>query len=100
MQQKLEAYPGCSNIAKKGDALALLQTIKNICYQFQVQKHLPQALHEAKRRFYNYHQLQNQSVQAYFEYFQNQVDVVTHIGGVLGLDPALIKRGAEELRKE
>jgi hypothetical protein len=34
------------------------------------------------------------------EYFQNQVDVVTHIGGVLGLEPALIKRGAEELRKE
>jgi hypothetical protein len=39
-------------------------------------------------------------VQAYFEYFQNQVDVVTHIVCVLGLDPAVIKIGAEELRKE
>jgi hypothetical protein len=65
MRQKFEAYPGYSNIVKTGDALALLQTIKNICYQFQVQKHLPQALHESKRRFYNCHQLRNQSVQAY-----------------------------------
>jgi hypothetical protein len=45
MQQKVEAYPGYSNIAKTGNALALLQTIKNICYQFQVQRLLTQALH-------------------------------------------------------
>jgi hypothetical protein len=35
-------------------------------------------------------------VQTYFEYFLTQADVVTHIGGVLGLDPALFKRGAVE----
>jgi hypothetical protein len=73
MQQKVEAYPGYSNIAKTCNALALLQTIKNICYQFQVQKHLPQALHEAKRRFYNCHQLQNQSVQAYLNIFRTKL---------------------------
>jgi hypothetical protein len=85
IQQKFEAYPGYSNIAKTGNVLLFCKILRTST---------------TKRRFHNFHQLQNQSVQAYFEYFQNQVDVVTHIGGVLRLDPTLIKRGAEELGKE
>jgi len=100
MRQKAEAHPGFNDVARSGDALGLLQILKNICYHYQVQKHIPHALHEAKRRFYNCHQLRNQSLQAYFEYFQNQVDVIIHIGGEIGLDPAMIKKWAEELNKQ
>jgi hypothetical protein len=100
MHQKAEAHPGYNDVTRSGDALALLQILKNICYNYQVQKHIPQALDKAKQRFYNYHQLRNQSIQAYFEYFQNQVDVNVHIGGEIGLDPVMIKKLGGELGKE
>jgi hypothetical protein len=100
MRQKAEAHPGYNYVTRSGDALALLQILKSICYHYQVQKHIPHAFHKATQRFYNCHQLRNQSIQAYFEYFQNQVDVIVHIGGEIGLDPVMIKKWGDELGKE
>jgi hypothetical protein len=100
MHQKTEGHTGFSDVAQSGDALGLLQILKDICHHYQVQKHIPHALHEAKQHFYNCHQLRNQSLQAYFEYFQNQVDVIIHIGGEIGLDPVMIKKWGEVLGKQ
>ena len=36
-------------------------------------------------------QLRNQSVQAYLEIFQNNLDVNKYIGGSIGIDPILYK---------
>jgi hypothetical protein len=99
IRQKAEGHPGFNDVAWSADALGLLQILKNICYHYQVQKHIPHALHEPKQCFFNCHQLRNQSFQAYFEYFQNQVDVIIHIGGEIGLDPIMIKKWGEELGK-
>jgi hypothetical protein len=96
LHQKAESHPGFNDVAWSGDALGLLQILKNICYHYQVHKHIPHALHKAKQRFYNCHQLRNQSLQAYFEYFQNQVNVIIHIGGEIGLDPVMILRDGEK----
>jgi hypothetical protein len=100
MRQKAEAHPGYHDITRSGNTLVLLQILKNICYDYQVQKHIPQALHKAKWRFYKFHQLRNHSLQVYFEYFQNQVDFIVHVEGEIGLDPVMIKKWGEELRQE
>ena len=100
MRQKVETCADYSVISENGDAIELLKIIKDVAYNYQIQKYIPQALHEAKKRFYNCHQLRHQTTQAYFEYFQNQVDVITHIGGLIGNDPVLINKTAEDLGKE
>jgi hypothetical protein len=99
MRQKVETCTDFSMISQKGDAIGLLKLIKDVAYNYQVQKYVPQALHEAKKRFYNCHQLRHQSTQAYFEYFQNQVDVITHVGGIIGNNTALINKIAKTLVK-
>jgi hypothetical protein len=99
MRQKVKTCTDFFMISQKGDAIGLLKLIKDTAYNYQVQKYVPQTLHEAKKRFYNCHQLHHQSTQAYFEYFQNQVDVITHVGGIIGNDPALINKIAKDLSK-
>jgi hypothetical protein len=76
MHQKVEASPGYVSVSQNGDAIELLKIIKDVAYNYQIQKYIPQALHEAKKRFYNCHQLRHQPTQVYFEYFQNQIDVI------------------------
>jgi hypothetical protein len=45
--------------------------------------------------------LRNQTTEAYYEYFQNQVNVVLHIGGSVGSDhPAMLARAAKEFGKK
>jgi hypothetical protein len=100
MCQKVETYTDFSMISQKGDAIGILKLIKDVAYNYQVQRYVPQALHEAKKQFYNCHQLRNQSIQAHFEYFQNQVDVITHVGGIIGNNLALISKIAKDLSKE
>jgi Zinc knuckle len=100
MRQKVETCPEYSMVSQTGDAIGLLKLIKDVAYNYQVQKYIPQALHEAKKRFYNCHQLRHQSTQAYFEYFQNQVDVINHVGGIIGNDPALFKKIAKDISKD
>jgi hypothetical protein len=73
MPQKVEASPGYVSVSQNGDAIELLKIIKDVAYNYQIQKYIPQALHEAKKRFYNCHQLWHQPTQAYIEYFQNQI---------------------------
>jgi hypothetical protein len=100
MPKKVEASPGYVSVSQNGDAIELLKIIKDVAYNNQIQKYIPQALHEAKKRFYNCHQLWHQPTQAYFEYFQDQIDVITHIGGLLGNDLVLINKTAKDLGKE
>jgi hypothetical protein len=97
MRQRVESTPEFTTIAQNGEAIELLKIIKDISYNYQIQKYAPQALYEAKKRFYSCHQLRNQSTQAYFEYFQNQIEVITHIGGSIGKDPLLMNKLAKNL---
>jgi plasmid stabilization system protein ParE len=64
MQQKVEGSPKFVYLSQNGDAIELLRIIKDIAYKYQIQKHVPHALHEAKKRFYNCHQPCYQSTQA------------------------------------
>jgi Zinc knuckle len=97
MRQRIETYNAYSEISTTGDVIALHKIIKGINYNFQSQKHVPVSLHEAKKRFYGCYQAIYQSIQATF---QNNVDVIAHIGCSIGLDPAMFTYAAEELGKE
>jgi hypothetical protein len=57
---------------------------------FQTQKYGPQAIHEAKRRFYMMQQDKHTSVQEYYESFANTVEVIEHCGGDIGVDRSLV----------
>ncbi len=47
MRQKLEAHETFAGVLATGDGLGLLKLVKGVAFQFQSQKYLPHALHEA-----------------------------------------------------
>jgi hypothetical protein len=49
MRQKVEATDGYKALLSNGDGPGLLKSIKDLVYNFQSQKYLPQALHELMR---------------------------------------------------
>ncbi len=53
MRQRLEAQEAFAGVLTTGDGLGLLKLVKGIAFQFQIQKYLPHALHEALKRYYN-----------------------------------------------
>ena len=53
MRQKIEGTDEFEVLSEDRDGLGLLKTIKNLVYNFQSQKYLPQALSESTRRLYN-----------------------------------------------
>jgi hypothetical protein len=90
MRQKLESTDSFQLTASQGDAIELLKMIKNITYNYQSQKYTPQAIHNAKKRFYQCYQPSSMSVQTYYEQFMNLFDVTGHIGGSIGCNPKIL----------
>jgi hypothetical protein len=52
MRQRLEATSGFRRLSSDGDGLRQIMGIKDLVFNFQSQKYLPQALHESRRQFY------------------------------------------------
>ena len=96
MRQKVESVEGFKGISEDGDAIELLKALKDAAFNFQTQKYTPQAIHEAKRRFYNCYQQRHHTIQGYLETFQNNLDVLSHIGGSIGQDMRLLEDIARE----
>ena len=48
-------------------------------------------MHEAKRRFYLQHQGKTSTAQEYLEQFKNHVEVLTHVGAVIGPDTSIVE---------
>lgn len=90
MRQKLEALDTFETISTTSNGLDLLKAIKTIVFQFQSQKYLPHALHEAKRRFYMCYQGKFTTTAIYLEQFQNMIDVIQQSGGGIGDDQGII----------
>jgi hypothetical protein len=91
MRQKVEATKDFKTLSSTADGLGLLRSIKDLVYNFQSQKYLPQALHESTLRFYFCRQGKHMTTQAYLEMFQNTVDVIEHSGGMIGNHPGIVK---------
>jgi Zinc knuckle len=90
MQSKVEAMPGYLVASNDNDGVELLKLVKQISFNFQSQKYLHQAVHEAKRRFYTQYQGKTMTAQEYLEQFNNHVDVLKHVGAVIGPDTSIV----------
>jgi hypothetical protein len=90
MQQKIASHSDYKTTEDVSDAIGLLKTIKSIMFNFQGQIYRPQALRDAKRRFYNLSQDRHMTCQAYLEKFQNSIEIIEHCGGDLGIDTGFI----------
>jgi hypothetical protein len=91
MRQKIEAAESYTTMSATANSIELLKAIKITAFNFQSQKYLPHALHEAKKTFYLLYQVHHMSTQAYLEQFQNTVHVIEHTGGIIGIEPGMAK---------
>ena len=89
MRQKLEAHETFTGVSNTGDGLGLLKLVTSVAFQFQSQKYLPHALHEALKRYYNCSQGKFATAQAYLQHFQNVLAVVTESGGLIAGHPGV-----------
>jgi hypothetical protein len=89
MRQRLEAHELFAGVSSTGDGLGLLKLVKGVAFQFQSQKYLPHALHEALKRYYNCAQGKYATTQVYLEHFQNVIAVVTESGGSIAAHPGV-----------
>ena len=78
---RIEARSDYDGMSRNAQELNLLGAIKDVVYNFQDQKYIPHSIHDAKRRFYGLIQGKHMSTQAYYESFQNHLDVIEHING-------------------
>jgi hypothetical protein len=90
MRQRLEATNNFRRLSSDGDGLRLIMAIKNLVFNFQSQKYLPQALHESARRFYSCQQGKQMTTEVFLKLFQNTVDVIQHSGGAIGNHPGIV----------
>jgi hypothetical protein len=67
MRQKIASHSDYETIEDVSDAIGLLKTIKSIMFNFRGQIYRPQALRDAKRRFYNLFQDRHMTCQAYLD---------------------------------
>ena len=92
---KLESRPDYKGIKATADPIGLLENIKVVMYQFQVERYGPLALHEAKRHYYTFYQDRTTTCQQYYESFKNNADVLEYAGGALGREPGLVEAELE-----
>ena len=67
-----------------------------MAFNYQSKKYKPHALHKQVTRALLFKQGRHMSVSAYLEKFQNNIDILEHIGGVIGNMPYLIKDMLQE----
>ena len=89
MRQKVEATKTFETINKACNGIGLLLSLKAIAFQFQGQKYLPHAVHEALKRYYNCAQGKFSTTQAYMDHFQNTLDVVLHCKATVSEHPGI-----------
>jgi hypothetical protein len=93
LRSKLRAKTEFETIAQHFDCVELLKLIKDTVFKFSSQKYKPHALHEAIRRFYTLIQDKNSSCEDHVRKFKNQVEVVEHCGGDIGMTIQLKRTG-------
>jgi hypothetical protein len=91
LHAKFESRPNHAAIEAAADPIGLLENIRTVMFQFQLQRYSPLALHEAKRRFYMFSQDRHMTCQQYYyATFKNNVEVIEYCGGALSQDPGLV----------
>jgi hypothetical protein len=77
------------------DAIKLNKAIKSLTYQFEGQHYHPQALHQAKKRFYLFNQGKEMPTAKFLISFRILVSAIEECGGEIGHDPGAINKAME-----
>ena len=95
VRNRLEALNTYETMKQESDGLELLIAIKDLLYNVQDRKYVPLSIHLAKRQFYLNSQGRSTSVAAYYEQFNNIIDMMEHCGASLGEDDGIITKVLE-----
>ena len=91
LQEKVESQSTFeTSVEEPQDSIMLLRMIKTLAYKFEESKKDYTALVEALRTFYSFRQGAEMSNSAFYERFKNNVEVIEHIGGSIGIFPSLV----------
>ena len=100
LQNKCRGNQKFKEIDEERDVVELLKLIKRMMHEFDSRVYLWDALSEAKRRFYQYRQAENESNVTHVKNVKNLVSVIEHYGGTAFEDEALVKLAKEEAEEE
>ena len=100
LRVKTKSRPNYKTLKRNANPIGLLETIKAVIFQFQVQHYAPLALHEAKKQYYMLYQDKHMTCQQYYETFKNSADVLEYCGGALGKEPGLVNAKVEAVRMD
>ena len=95
VRNRLEALNNYEKMKQESDGLELLIAIKDLLYNVQDRKYVPLSVHLAKRQFYLNSQGWSTSVTAYYEQFNNIIEMLEHCGASLGEDDGIITKVLE-----
>ena len=95
VRNRLEALNTYETMKQESDGLELLIAIKDLLYNVQDRKYVPLSIHLAKRQFYLNSQGRSTSGAAYYEQFNNIIDMMEHCGASLGEDDGIITKVLE-----
>ena len=91
----LEALNTYETMKQESDGLELLIAIKDLLYNVQDRTYVPLSIHLAKQQFYLNSQGQSTSIAAYYEQFNNIIEMLEHCGASLGEDDGIITKVLE-----
>jgi len=100
MRTKVESVPDYAAFHGRMDVIELLRAIQRICYNFETQKYMPHAVHEAVRRFYLLRQEASMTCGAYLEKFKSSVEVLETCGGTIGESEIMVQAAANDIAGE
>ena len=89
-QSKVEGIPDQPTIANNGEPILLLGKIKTLMFNFQSTKYPPCATQNYKMFLYTYRQDRYTSVHDYNKSFKNNIDVIKHNRGTLGINRGVV----------
>ena len=95
VRNRLEALNTYETMKQESNGLELLVAIKDLLYNVQDRKYTPLSIHLAKRQFFLNSQGRSTSVAAYYEQFNNTIDMLEHCGASLGEDDGIITKVLE-----
>ena len=95
VRNRWEALNTYKMMKQESNGPELLVAIKDLLYNVQDRKYTPLSIHLATRQFYLNSQGQSTSVAAYYEQFNNTIEMLEHCGASLSKDDGIITKVLE-----
>eukprot|EP00957_Ditylum_brightwellii_P016378 1231327-Ditylum_brightwellii.AAC.1 len=97
MRAKLESTDEYKAAAEASGMIQMLNLIKKITYQCELQRYPHRTVHTAMRAFYLTSQKEGMTLKAYLDEFNNRRDVVEQYGGDIGVHAGLTENALRDM---